>query len=163
MGKQRNTQARNVKAATAKVAQKMPMRVRRQGIVRRNSQRPGDDARVRAIHPALGSRWNQGKQGAEMTTNDKIAGRGRVMESAYRKDLHFGGSCLIPKKIAVCPQCGDKLAAECASWETESGSPAVGSVYVSCMSDHNLRHRYNQGDWQPVINAVENWCGAVDI
>jgi len=78
-------------------------------------------------------------------------------------DLLYGGNCPVPKYIAVCPECGDKLHVDAMEWETESGVPTTGGLYVYCKNKEQDSHMYWQSDWQSIINAAEKWCGAVDV
>ena len=77
--------------------------------------------------------------------------------------LWYGGSALVPVQVAICPECGAQLFAECTAWGTENGEPDKGAVMVDCVDDPDCEHRHWQCDWQPVVDAVEKWCGATDV
>ena len=69
----------------------------------------------------------------------------------------------MPMTVAVCPECGAELEAESTAWGAENGEPYKGELIVDCVADPECRHRHWQSDWQPVIDAIEDWCGATDI
>ena len=77
--------------------------------------------------------------------------------------LLYGGSSYVPTDVAVCPECGAQLHAESTAWGTEHGEPDIGSLLVDCVDDPECEHRHWQSDWQPVIDAIEKWCGATDV
>jgi len=79
------------------------------------------------------------------------------------KPLLYGGSLLVPPEVAVCPECGAQLFAESTAWGTEHGEPDQGAVMVDCVEDPNCEHRHWQCDWQPVVDAIEKWCGATAV
>ena len=73
-----------------------------------------------------------------------------------------GGKCKVPKDVAVCPECGGRLYAESCEWESETGKPSIGGLYVSCEHESFKRddgHRHWQIDWMPTQFIVENWAG----
>lgn len=82
------------------------------------------------------------------------------MSEAYSFQLHHLGCCKVPKPVAACPECGSQLTAE-SEESDENGAPIVGHLNVGCAKDNGAKHRYWQCDWQPVIETVEKWCGAV--
>ena len=77
--------------------------------------------------------------------------------------LLFGGCTYVPIDIAVCPECGAQLHAESTGWGAVNGEPNIGALMIDCVDDPECEHRHWQCDWQPVINAVEKWCGASDV
>lgn len=77
--------------------------------------------------------------------------------------LFGGGTCDIPPDVATCPECGSKMYAECVEWDMETGTPTTTGIMVNCVADdEEMEHRYWQSDWQPIIDAVNEWAGAVD-
>ncbi|MAW08341.1 MAG: hypothetical protein CME61_08715 [Halobacteriovoraceae bacterium] len=77
--------------------------------------------------------------------------------------LLYGGNALVPLSVAKCPECGAQLHAESTVWGAERGEPNTGDVMVDCTADPECEHRHWQCDWQPVVDAVERWCGATDV
>lgn len=77
-----------------------------------------------------------------------------------------GGTCKVPKDVAVCPECGGRLYAECCEWEEQTGKPAIGGLYIQCQHESFKRedgHRRWQSDWMPTLLIVEEWAGAVEV
>lgn len=85
--------------------------------------------------------------------------------------------CSVPRKVAVCPECGSDLYVESTSWDQMTGMPTKDGVAVSCVAEdesimaweqndvdsrpwHEVMHRHWQSDWQSVVDAVAAWCGA---
>lgn len=88
-------------------------------------------------------------------------------QTPYRLQLDYQrGSestlAAIPIDVAVCPECGHQLWAE-ATEHTEEGNPTTGGLYVDCMADHAGKHKHWQSDWQPVRDAIGQWCNAEDV
>lgn len=81
----------------------------------------------------------------------------------YKGELNYGGSCLVPHEVANCPECGGQLVAQSYEYEVAGGTPTIGGVVVDCDLDPDYKHRYYQSDWQPVLDAVLKWCGAVEV
>jgi hypothetical protein len=90
-----------------------------------------------------------------------VAKKNAGVNSVGLNDLLYGGNCTVPKKIAVCPECGGRLCAESCEWAEETGIPTTGGLYVGCMHENRLQHKFWQSDWQKIINAIEKWCGAI--
>lgn len=75
-----------------------------------------------------------------------------------------------------CPECGYELYAEIVEWETDTGIPTEGGVYVHCKSEDallataeaddscdieylkTLLHRHYQSEWQPIIDQATQYC-----
>lgn len=85
--------------------------------------------------------------------------------------------CDVPITVAVCPECGSQLIAQSESWDA-TGAPLQDGLSVSCEDEDDaiqaweendedkrnwreVMHRWWQGEWQPVIDRVRDWCGAV--
>jgi len=85
------------------------------------------------------------------------------MNGTNLNELLYGGHCSVPREIAVCPECGGTLHADVIGWETATGLPSKGDVNIDCEADPDCAHRYWQSDWQPIIDKVEKWCGAITI
>ena len=84
----------------------------------------------------------------------------------------------VPKHVAVCPECGGGLYAQCEAWVSDSGQPCRDGVSVSCYEEEKaldkwecqddgtpvseVSHRWWQSDWQPVMDAVCDWTHAVE-
>ena len=69
--------------------------------------------------------------------------------------LLYGGDICIPAAVACCPECGGCLFAEAEQWETETGRPTIGGLYVDCEKIMVKPHSYWQSQWQTVINKIE--------
>lgn len=86
--------------------------------------------------------------------------------------------CEIPPAIAKCPECGSDLMAEAESWD-DTGAPYKDGLSISCLAEQDaicawedddedkrswneVMHRNWQSDWQPIVDCVANWCGAVE-
>lgn len=86
------------------------------------------------------------------------------MTDRYIGQLDYGKSCLIPKSVAVCPECGGRLDAECIEWGAEDGKPSTSGLYIDCRKDRRrMEHKYWQSDWQSIVDAIGKWCGAEDV
>lgn len=71
----------------------------------------------------------------------------------------------VPEQIAVCPECGEGLIAECHEHEAESGRPIATGIEVQCLcrvraGSFEVNHRWHQSQWQPVRDAIAKWCDA---
>lgn len=77
------------------------------------------------------------------------------------KALHFGGGCYVPREIAECPECGGELTARSMAWDEKTGRPIGSAIQVDCVKDPNGRHRWHQSDWQPVLDTIRKWGGAI--
>jgi NMD protein affecting ribosome stability and mRNA decay len=77
------------------------------------------------------------------------------------KPLHHGSGCFIPTTVAVCPECGGELYAKSNQWVEATGQPIACDIDIHCHDDEHLTHRYWQSHWQPVIDAIRKWCGAI--
>lgn len=86
-----------------------------------------------------------------------------------KRDLWHGKSCVVPSDIAVCPECGDTLYAECVEWNEETGRPSGGEgIDIDCGRDVDgedeidddlvFDHKWHQSDWQDVVDAVREWA-----
>ena len=78
-------------------------------------------------------------------------------------DLLYGGWTYVPAGVAICPECGGKLAVESSEWEDGTGKPSQGGLVVDCDADPRMEHRYFQSDWQLIMDKIEKWCGAVAV
>jgi len=78
--------------------------------------------------------------------------------------LLFGGNCAIPNDVATCPECPGNLYAHCVEWDSETGRPTTTGVQVDCCNEDEptCPHKFWQSNWQPVIDAVNEWAKAVD-
>lgn len=85
--------------------------------------------------------------------------------AAHKPEKLFnGGTCKIPKDIAVCPECGGRLYAESTEWQSDTGKPTIGGLYIQCEHESFKRdddHRRYFCDWYPTMVIIETWCGAV--
>lgn len=90
----------------------------------------------------------------EQNTNEAANGGSAL------NDLLYGGNSSVPTSVAMCPECGGRLHAESAEWDSETGIPTIDGFYVDCESDPDCNHRYWQSDWQPVIDRIGTWIGA---
>ena len=112
-----------------------------------------------------------------MTTEQTQSGSGS-------SPLLCGGDIVdVPESVAVCPECGSKLYAQCEAWVSDTGQPCRDGVSVSCYREeaaideweqdqdigedddrsyYEVAHRWFQSDWQPVIDAVCKWANAVE-
>ncbi len=78
------------------------------------------------------------------------------------QSLLFGGSCDVPKQIAVCPECKGPLEAISEEWIAETGQPTF-SLLVGCQKfDGDNEHKHFQSDWQSTIDTVQKWAGCVE-
>ena len=79
--------------------------------------------------------------------------------------LLHGGHTGLPPEIAICPECGANLYVYSHEWVDETGQPIATGLQVDCMleydTDNEYMHRFHQSDWQPVIDAIRKWCGAI--
>lgn len=75
--------------------------------------------------------------------------------------LLFGGNASVPRDIATCPECGGKLLVRSMAWDEATGRPIASDLQIDCMRDPNERHRWHQSDWQPVVDLVRDWAGAI--
>lgn len=79
--------------------------------------------------------------------------------------LLFGGTCEVPDSVAVCPECCGTLRVTSESWDPDTGVPIAVGIAVDCIEDEKDieadEHRWWQSDWQPVIDVVRKWCGAI--
>lgn len=66
----------------------------------------------------------------------------------------------MPKDVAICPECGGRLHAESSEYETETGKPTIGGIYLTCQRE-SKDHRFLQSDWQPIYSSIDRWAGAV--
>ena len=78
-------------------------------------------------------------------------------------NLNFSNSSLVPKDLCVCPECGSQLYAESTEHVVETGAPTVGGLYVHCIADTDMKHKYLQMDWQLIHEKVANSCCAEEI
>lgn len=83
------------------------------------------------------------------------------MPACKPEQLLGGGNCLVPKDVAICPECSGRLHAESCEWDTATDKPTLGGIYLNCQREGSIRHRGWQSDWQSVRDAVDKWAGAV--
>lgn len=88
--------------------------------------------------------------------------------------LWGGKSCLLPRSVRLCPECGHQLYLNCDSWDADTGQPF--EVSVDCCNEEWFGddepdskefprhcHRYWQSDWQSVRDAVNRWAKVAPI
>lgn len=78
------------------------------------------------------------------------------------KALLFGGHAEVPADVAICPECGGTLHARSMAWGDQSGVPLAAELQIDCVHEPSARHRWFQSDWQPVVDQVRKWAGAVN-
>lgn len=67
----------------------------------------------------------------------------------------------ISDKVAVCPECGASLIAECHEHESESGRPVATGIELFCIKEMEGKfHGFQQNLWQPVRDVVVKLCDA---
>lgn len=71
----------------------------------------------------------------------------------------------VPGNIAVCPECGMQLVVYASAWDANSGIVLSSGLDVQCYYDEvespEYGHRHRQSDWQPVVDRIATWCGAI--
>jgi hypothetical protein len=80
----------------------------------------------------------------------------------------------VPRKVAVCPECGGTVKVECNEWTEVDGvsKPTQGGLLVYCAADSPFgdpdenedeeeEHNYAQCMWMDAIMSVYKWLGAV--
>lgn len=90
------------------------------------------------------------------------------------------GVCDVPELVAVCPECNGKLYVQCEGWTEDTKQPCRDGVSVNCYEEdmaldeweqdededprgyYEVAHRWHQSEWQPVIDDVCKWVGAVE-
>lgn len=82
------------------------------------------------------------------------------MEVNDNQPAWFGARWNVPPDVATCPECGAKLTAQAMAWDELTGQPIGSDLQVDCVKDINMRHRWWQSDWQPVLDAIRKWCDA---
>jgi hypothetical protein len=68
----------------------------------------------------------------------------------------------LDRAIAVCPECYGSLVVRNQSWDAETGKPYAADLQIDCTRDPHERHRWWQSDWQPVVDLVREWAGAIN-
>lgn len=76
--------------------------------------------------------------------------------------IDFGKGCYVPRDVATCPECNADLTVRSFSWDAETGKPHRAGIDINCDKDPNLKHRWWQTDWQPVVDAIRKWTGAAE-
>lgn len=85
---------------------------------------------------------------------------------ACDKKYSLGQIEAVPLNVAKCPECGDVLIAMFHSIESASNRPTRGGLVLECGSEmefgsDDVRHRFWQSDWQPVIDRVCAYYGVL--
>ena len=116
---------------------------------------PTDWARVNA---AILKRWPKGLERIK-----KMAWSGKCFGEDGKEALKFGGHCMVPLKVATCPECDSMLSVRCIQWDSETGVPHDVGLEIECESseESQAEHRWAQSDWQPVRDEIAAWCGAI--
>lgn len=76
--------------------------------------------------------------------------------------IREGRGLYVADKVAVCPECGSGLIAECREHEKATGRPVATGIELSCLKEMEGKviHGFSQSLWQPVRDAVVRWCDA---
>lgn len=73
----------------------------------------------------------------------------------------------VPAFIAVCPECGGAVKVSAHVWDEETGLPLAAELQIDCVRERfdgvtrQWNHRWWQGEWQPVRDAIAKWIGAL--
>lgn len=81
--------------------------------------------------------------------------------------LRFTNSIVIPRDVAECPECGGHLTAKSCAYDEESGVAFAAEMQIDCENerwddDSGMNHAWRQSDWQPVIDIIRKWTGAIE-
>jgi len=87
------------------------------------------------------------------------------------EELFGGGECVLPRNVAICPECGGEIHVDCVEWDAVSGKPTQAGLDIACLADdatepwsgedNDVSHIYLQGAWQPVRDAIWQWINQV--
>lgn len=72
----------------------------------------------------------------------------------------------VPKRVAVCPECGGELLVQVCAWDTETMRPIRDEgIEVDCVNepdpddeDAESQHRWWQGEWMATLDKVRLWA-----
>jgi hypothetical protein len=59
-------------------------------------------------------------------------------------------------------ECGGKLIVASHAYDEATGTALASDLQIDCANEYRLRHRWWQSDWQPVVDVVRKWVGAIE-
>lgn len=80
-----------------------------------------------------------------------------------RRQLRMANPEIVPKQIAVCPECGGRL------WWQVTSTDGLRDLNLDCENEPGIddpgpwekEHRNWQGEWQPVFDRVRRWVAGL--
>ena len=104
--------------------------------------------------PEFAECWNDGSRCRKQPQ------KAHSLDRSVRRQLTVADPKRVPTEIAVCPECGGGL------WWQVTTSDGVRDMDIDCDNEETadiedeVYHHWEQGDWEPVLNAVKRWVVA---